>query len=49
LGLIAAPLFLLAGGAWAQTTSLEGDVKGDDGQPVKGALVKIERKDIRGN
>lgn len=49
LGLIAAPLFLLVGGAWAQTTSLEGDVKGEDGQPVKGAWVKIERKDIRGN
>jgi Tfp pilus assembly protein PilF len=49
LGLIVAPFFLLVGGAWAQTTSLEGDVKGADGQPLKGALVKIERKDIRGN
>jgi tetratricopeptide (TPR) repeat protein len=40
---------LLAGGAWAQTSSLEGDVKGEDGQPLRGALVKIDRKDIKGN
>lgn len=35
--------------SFGQTSSLEGDVKGEDGQPLKGALVKIERKDIRGN
>ena len=33
----------------AQTSSLEGDVKGEDGQPLRGALVKIERKDIKGS
>src|SRR5437868_7800960 len=40
-------IFSLVG--FAQTSSLEGDVKGEDGQPVKDALVKIERKDIKGN
>jgi tetratricopeptide (TPR) repeat protein len=40
---------LLAGAALAQTSSLEGDVKGEDGEPIKGALVKIERTDIKGN
>jgi tetratricopeptide (TPR) repeat protein len=45
----AAAAILLAGGAWAQTSSLEGDVKGEDGGPLRGALVKIERKDIKGN
>jgi len=49
LAMIVAPFVLLAGGAWAQTTSFEGEVKGEDGQPLKGALVKIERTDIRGN
>jgi tetratricopeptide (TPR) repeat protein len=49
LAMLAAPFVLLAGGAWAQTTSFEGEVKGEDGQPLKGALVKIERTDIRGN
>jgi tetratricopeptide (TPR) repeat protein len=45
----AAAAILLAGGAWAQTSSLEGDVKGEDGSPLRGALVKIERKDIKGS
>jgi tetratricopeptide (TPR) repeat protein len=45
----AAAALLLAGGAWAQTSSLEGDVKGEDGSPLRGALVKIERKDIKGS
>jgi Tfp pilus assembly protein PilF len=49
LAMIAAPFVLLAGGAWAQTTSFEGEVKGEDGQPLKGALIKIERTDIKGN
>jgi tetratricopeptide (TPR) repeat protein len=34
--------------SFAQTSSLEGDVKGEDGQPLKGALVKIDRTDIKG-
>ncbi|HUO32536.1 MAG TPA: tetratricopeptide repeat protein [Bryobacteraceae bacterium] len=40
-------LFAIAG--FAQTSSLEGDVKGADGQPVKGALIKIDREDIKGH
>src|SRR6266403_6417265 len=35
--------------ASAQTTSLAGEVKGEDGQPLKDAWIKIERKDIKGN
>jgi tetratricopeptide (TPR) repeat protein len=49
LALSAATALLLTFGASAQTSSLEGDVKGEDGQPLRGALVKIERKDIKGN
>ena len=44
-----AGLFLLAFTSLAQITSLEGDVKGMDGQPVVGAVVKIERTDVKGN
>ncbi len=40
---------LLAAGAWAQTSAIEGDVIGEDGKPLKGALIKIERVDIRGH
>ncbi|MBX9602229.1 MAG: tetratricopeptide repeat protein [Bryobacteraceae bacterium] len=44
------PLILLfAVSALAQTAALEGDVKGDDGKPVKDAVVKIERKDMKGS
>jgi tetratricopeptide (TPR) repeat protein len=39
-------LFACAG--FAQTSSMEGNVKGADGSPVKGALIKIHRKDIKG-
>src|SRR5580658_5241254 len=34
---------------FAQTSSMEGDVKGVDGSPLKGALVKIDREDIKGH
>jgi len=34
---------------FAQTSSLEGDVRGEDGSPLKGALIKIEREDIKGH
>ena len=34
--------------SFAQTSSLEGDVKGEDGQPLKGAQIKIDRTDIKG-
>ena len=44
------PLFLLmAGAAMAQTSQIEGMVKGEDGQGLKDALIKIERKDIKGS
>jgi tetratricopeptide (TPR) repeat protein len=44
------PFFLLlAGAVMAQTSQIEGVVKGEDGQGLKDALIKIERKDIRGN
>ncbi|HUA87276.1 MAG TPA: tetratricopeptide repeat protein [Bryobacteraceae bacterium] len=33
----------------AQTTAFEGDVKGVDGQPLKGAVIHLERTDIKGN
>ncbi len=40
---------LFAGAAFAQTSQIEGVVKGEDGQPLKDALIKIERKDIKGS
>ena len=42
-------LLLFAAASFAQTSSLEGDVKGEDGKPLAGALIKLERKDIKGN
>lgn len=33
----------------AQTTTIEGDVKGEDGKGLKDAIIKIERLDIKGN
>lgn len=42
-------VLLFAAAGFAQTSSLEGDVKGVDGGPLKGALVKIERQDIKGH
>jgi tetratricopeptide (TPR) repeat protein len=48
--LLAIPLTLLFSGAcFAQTVAFEGDVKGEDGKPVQKAVIKIERKDIKGN
>jgi len=40
---------LLASTAWAQTTTLQGDVKGADGQGVKGAVIDLTRTDIKGH
>jgi TPR repeat protein len=31
---------------WSQTGSIDGDVRGRDGQPLLGALIKIERTDV---
>ena len=47
--LSAAALLIFASASFAQVSSIEGDVKGEDGAPFKGALVKIERKDIKGH
>ncbi|HVP46269.1 MAG TPA: carboxypeptidase regulatory-like domain-containing protein [Bryobacteraceae bacterium] len=49
VALSAATLLLLASAAFAQVSSLEGDVKDENGAPLKGALVKIDRKDIKGH
>jgi len=32
----------------AQTTAFQGTVKGPDGKPLQGAVIKIERQDIKG-
>ncbi len=42
-------LLAFAGSAVAQTSSLEGVVKGEDGQPLKDAVINIDRKDIKGH
>jgi tetratricopeptide (TPR) repeat protein len=42
-------ILLCALAGFAQTSSLEGDVKGPDGAPLKGALIKIDRTDIKGH
>lgn len=49
--LFAAPLSILFSIAcFAQsTTAFEGIITGEDGQPVKGAVVKLTRVDIKGN
>ena len=48
LALVAVGTTVFAGGAWAQISAIEGDVKGADGSPVKGAAILIERKDMKG-
>lgn len=48
--LLALPLTILfSASCFAQTVAFEGDVKGEDGKPLQKALVRIERKDIKGN
>ncbi len=42
-------LVLCASVAYSQVTTLEGDVKGPDGQLYKGAVIKLVRTDIKGN
>ena len=49
LALSLAGILVLAGAALAQTATMEGDVKGEDGKPVQGAMIKITRTDIKGN
>src|SRR5204862_2178696 len=41
--------FLFAVTSFAQISAIEGDVKGEDGQPAVKALIKITRTDIKGN
>jgi tetratricopeptide (TPR) repeat protein len=45
----AAGALFLALTSFAQITAIEGDVKGEDGNPKVGAVVKIVRTDIKGN
>ena len=47
-GLLLCGAVLFTGGAWAQISAIEGDVKGADGSAVKGAEILIERKDMKG-
>jgi tetratricopeptide (TPR) repeat protein len=42
-----APVFLFAAAAFAQTSNIQGDVKGLDGKPVQGAQIKLDRTDIK--
>jgi tetratricopeptide (TPR) repeat protein len=49
LALASAGVLVLALTSLAQVTSIEGDVKGTDGQPLKGAVINIERTDIKGH
>lgn len=49
VGLILVGLLVSAGLCLGQTGSIAGKVIGPDGQPLQGALVKIERIDVRGN
>ena len=47
--LLVGTFLLLSVAGHAQTTSIEGEVKGDDGKGLKDAVIKIERLDIKGN
>ena len=48
--LVSACFVLLgASAAFAQTTTVEGDVKDANGQPLKGAVIKLDRTDIKGH
>ena len=49
LPILAGTALLCATAALAQVTTLEGNVKDENGQPYKGAVVKLERTDIKGH
>ncbi|HEY1242321.1 MAG TPA: carboxypeptidase regulatory-like domain-containing protein [Bryobacteraceae bacterium] len=49
LALTTAGMILCAFSALAQTATLEGNVQGEDGKPLQGAIVKIDRTDIKGH
>lgn len=42
-----AAVLLFSAAAWAQTGMIDGVVKDENGQPVKDAVIKIDRQDIR--
>jgi len=46
---LAGALVVFAGVSLAAITTIEGTVTGDDGQPLKDAVIKIERQDIKGS
>lgn len=47
---LALPVSLLFSSlSFAQTAAIQGDVKGVDGKPVQGAVIKLERVDIKQN
>ena len=49
LAISLAGMLMCAFGVLAQTAVMEGNVKGEDGKPVQGAMIKITRTDIKGN
>jgi len=49
LAWLGAAFLLVAGVSLAQTSAIAGQVKGEDGKPLQGALIRIERLDIKGN
>ncbi len=49
MAVLAACFLGFAAAARAQVSGLEGIVKDPDGKPIVGAVVKIERQDIKGN
>jgi tetratricopeptide (TPR) repeat protein len=49
LALSGIALLLLSIPAFSQMTTIEGEVKGPDGKPLQGAVVKLDRTDIKGS
>ena len=49
IGMMLFGMLAFASMSWGQVTALEGKVQDDQGQPLKGAMIKIERTDIRGH
>ena len=47
--MLAACFLGFAAAASAQVSGIEGIVKDPDGKPIVGAVIKIERQDIKGN
>jgi tetratricopeptide (TPR) repeat protein len=41
------PLIFFAAAGFAQTSNIQGDVKGTDGKPLKDAQIKLDRTDIK--